>query len=198
LRQERLVLISSKEKEMSHRSVLHAISTVLFVFCTLSVMHGQGPQFVDQGWTSQDRQKFYTTTQGSQMMPMDWFMALEQSNGDPFTKDLTRYGFLPSSVNPNGLPVGFTLDSQAGKWAGLTCAACHTNQIEYNGKTWQLDGGPTDADLFTFLAQRPSRERSQTLPDSAGSPQKSGPPPQQRNKLCVTNSRAFPHISQPF
>jgi mono/diheme cytochrome c family protein len=126
----------------------------------------QGQQFVDQGWTSQDRQKFYTTTQGSQMMPMDWFMTLEQSNGDPFTKDLTRYGFLPSSVNPNGLPVGFTLDSQAGKWAGLTCAACHTNQIEYNGKTWQLDGGPTDADLFTFLAQLGEAVQG-TLTDSA-------------------------------
>jgi mono/diheme cytochrome c family protein len=144
---------ASKEKEMSHRSIFHVISTILFAFGTLSAMQGQGPQFVNQGWTSQERQTFYTTTQGSQMMPMDWFMALEQSNGDPFTKDLTRYGFLPSSVNPNGLPVGFTLDSQAGKWAGLTCAACHTNQIEYNGKMWQLDGGPTDADLFTFVAQ---------------------------------------------
>jgi hypothetical protein len=49
---------------------------------------------------------------------------------------------------------------------GLTCAACHTNQIEYNGKTWQFDGGPTDADLFTFLAQLGEAVQG-TLADSA-------------------------------
>jgi mono/diheme cytochrome c family protein len=154
LRQERLMIISkARRKKMSHRSVLRIISIILFALCALTALPAQNPTFLNQGWNQQQRTAFYTTSQGSQMMPMSWFLALEQESGQPFAKDLTRYGFLPSSVNPNGLPVGFTSDPQGGTWVGLTCAACHTNQIEYKGKTMQLDGGPTDADLFTFLAQ---------------------------------------------
>src|ERR1700686_2168189 len=93
----------SKEKEMSHRSVLRVISIILFTLCTLTALPGQDPTFLDQGWNQQQRTAYYTTSQGSQMMPMNWFLALEQSNGQPFAKDLTRYGFLSSSVNPNGL-----------------------------------------------------------------------------------------------
>src|SRR5205085_6006958 len=36
---------------------------------------------------------------------------------------------------------------------GMTCAACHTNQINYNGATYQIDGAPADSDLFGFLAE---------------------------------------------
>src|SRR5689334_10584050 len=107
---------------MSHRSVSYVVSIILFTLCTFTALPAQGPKFLDQGWNPQQRQQFYTTSQGSQMMLMSWFIALEQSNGQPFSQDLTRYGFLASSVNPNGLPVGFTSDPQGGTWVGLTCA----------------------------------------------------------------------------
>ena len=78
---------------------------------------------------------FYTTTQGSEMLPYDWFLALEQPNSTSlFLADgLARFGYLPNpdkTNNPDGLPVGFVKDSgENGDWAGMTCAACHTNQI---------------------------------------------------------------------
>src|SRR5437016_622222 len=125
-----------------------------------------GITYLDQGWNESQRQDFYTTSQGSQMMPLDWFLSLEQADNDQlFLSDgLDRYGYLPnakSDKNPWGLPVGFVQDPadpspgtppQGGRWVGMTCAACHTNRIEFGDKTMQIDGGPTDADLYEFLA----------------------------------------------
>ena len=80
-------------------------------------------------------------------------------------------------LNPDKLPIGFTKDlvwhskesipggdleslkvayKDYGKpvyqkisndWLGLTCAACHTNQIEYNGKKVVIDGAPAMGDF---------------------------------------------------
>ena len=36
-------------------------------------------------------------------------------------------------------------------WFGLTCAACHTHEIEFGGKTLRIDGGSAQADLESFL-----------------------------------------------
>src|SRR5579871_1557022 len=72
-------------------------------------------QYAKQGWTDDDRQTFYTTSQGSHMMPYLWFKALRRLDVDePFAGDqLQRYGYLPndkSKLNPEGLPVGFAID----------------------------------------------------------------------------------------
>lgn len=37
------------------------------------------------------------------------------------------------------------------EWLGMTCAACHTNQIEYKGKKIVIDGAPGMGDLEGFL-----------------------------------------------
>jgi hypothetical protein len=122
--------------------------------------------FLNQGWQEEQRQRFYTTSQGSQMMPLDWFLSLERADSEQlFISDgLDRFGYLPnpkSDKNPWGLPVGFVQDPAdpspgqtppGGRWLGMTCAACHTNRIEYSDKTMQIDGGPADADLYKFLA----------------------------------------------
>ena len=34
------------------------------------------PAYRDQGWNGEQRQKFYTTSQGSQMMPLSWLAKL--------------------------------------------------------------------------------------------------------------------------
>src|SRR5262244_2703972 len=45
----------------------------------------QGVAFLSQGWSVADRQWFYTATQGSQIMPYAWFMALERASDEaPF------------------------------------------------------------------------------------------------------------------
>src|SRR6266478_9039460 len=74
-------------------------------------------QYAKQGWTAEDRQAFYTTSQGSHMIPYPWFKALRRLDVDePFGGDqLARYGYLPNDtkLNPEGLPVGFVIDGDA-------------------------------------------------------------------------------------
>jgi hypothetical protein len=117
-------------------------------------------QYAKQGWTAEDRQAFYTTSQGSHMIPYPWFKALRRLDVDePFGGDqLARYGYLPNDtkLNPEGLPVGFVIDGDAKTgFLGMTCAACHTAQIEYqkDGATQQLriDGAPATANFQLFL-----------------------------------------------
>src|SRR5262245_25158662 len=94
-------------------------------------------QYAKQNWTAEERQAFYTTSQGSHMMPYAWFKALRRLDVDqPFGGDqLQRYGYLPnekSKSNPEALPVGFVIDGDAATgYLGMTCAACHTAEIEY-------------------------------------------------------------------
>ena len=117
--------------------------------------------YATQGWSDADRDTFYTTTQGSHMMPYAFFKALRRLDADePFAADqLQRYGYLPNAVsasNPEGLPVGFVIDgSVAPEQLGMTCAACHTAQLEYRkdgvATALRLDGAPANADFQQFL-----------------------------------------------
>ncbi|MDQ6868386.1 MAG: di-heme-cytochrome C peroxidase [Pseudomonadota bacterium] len=113
------------------------------------------PVLVDQGpnWTPATRAEFYIQDQGSRIMPLSWFEALKQSGGSPFLADsLGRYGYLPNPANSNGLPVGFTASGpQGSRFAGMTCAACHTRQISADGKEYRIDGGPAIVDFQSFL-----------------------------------------------
>ena len=117
--------------------------------------------YAAQAWSPGDRDTFYTTSQGSHMMPYAWFKALRRLDVDePFAADkLQRYGYLPNNVsptNPEGLPVGFVIDGAvASGQLGMTCAACHTAQLEYKKdgvtRTLRLDGAPANADFQQFL-----------------------------------------------
>jgi hypothetical protein len=129
------------------------------------------PTYLDQGWSETQRQQFYTTTQGSQLIPLAWFLALERPQSEElFVADgLSRFGFLPnakSAMNPDGLPVGFAEDPSDGGWAGLTCSACHTGQVEYHGAILRIDGGPSSADVLAFVTELNASLQS-TLSDSA-------------------------------
>src|SRR6266436_2576267 len=76
-------------------------------------------QYAKQGWTADDRQAFYTTSQGSHMIPYLWFKALRRLDVDElFGGDqLARYGYLANEkskpLNPEVLPVGFVIDGDA-------------------------------------------------------------------------------------
>src|SRR5262245_19767336 len=52
--------------------------------------------YVDQGWSAAERDAFYTTSQGSLLIPYAWFKALRRLDVDaPFGGDqLQRYGYL--------------------------------------------------------------------------------------------------------
>lgn len=73
--------------------------------------------YLDQGWSDDERDRFYYTTQGSQLIPYHWFLALEQAaSTELFRSDenIRRLGFLPAQTindrNPDRLPIGFVKD----------------------------------------------------------------------------------------
>jgi hypothetical protein len=132
--------------------------------------------WLQQNWTPQESAWFYHADQGTQTfgIPYEWFMALEEpiislsSPGllsDPVYLD--RYGFIPDtqSAKPE-LPIGFAhngvaeepsgapfLNPQTNKpmtSLGLTCAACHTGRLSYQGQTIVVDGGPALTNIKNF------------------------------------------------
>lgn len=114
------------------------------------------PIYVEQGpnWTPAARADFYTHDQGSRLLRLSWLQALKGKDGRPFLADsMSRYGFLPNPDSSAGLPVGFhTSGSGDAQLVGVTCAACHTRQLEVGGKAYRVDGGPSLTDFQAFLA----------------------------------------------
>lgn len=173
---------------MNTKLWLVACSVVLFLGCSddnkppsVTALNKDNATFVtlDQGWTKDEELDFYNTSQGSQLMPYSWFLALEQAgNSDLFrdNKNINYLGYIPQASipgrNPDGLPIGFvkevmnedflasaltatrlsssTQDNQM-EWLGLTCAACHTSEINYGDKTLRINGGPAQSDFSAFM-----------------------------------------------
>ena len=136
-----------------------SLSLLVVLSLHTAVALAAGPQYLDQNWSETDRQWFYTTPQGSKLIPYAWGLALERASDETlfFSDGLARHGYLPnpkSTTNPDGLPVGFVRDQgAAGDHLGMTCAACHTSTLAYQGTTYRIDGGPAGADLFGLLAE---------------------------------------------
>jgi RoxA-like, cytochrome c-like len=116
-------------------------------------------EYLEQNWKPDERNRFYYTEQGSQLIPYDWFLHLEQADSEkPFREkqNILKYRYLPQDpglLNPDGLPVGFVGGEGAGgrRWFGFTCAACHTNEIHLGDTAYRVDGAPTLADVQSFL-----------------------------------------------
>lgn len=111
-----------------------------------------------QNWSPEDSMWFYTTTQGSDLIPYDFFMVLEQENSQELFRSndhINYYRYIPlkaTSSNPDGLPLGFVKDTYQGQeYVGFTCAACHTAQINYQGVGMRIDGGPAMSDMYNFM-----------------------------------------------
>jgi len=127
--------------------------------------------WLEQNWTPKERDWYHHADQGAVTfgIPYEWFVALEQpvlSLGEAgLLKDqdyLDRFGFIPS---PNEeLPVGFAkgedfidpttkkpwLNPRTGtpmKFLGLTCAACHTGRLTYEGTEIYIDGANARIEL---------------------------------------------------
>lgn len=153
-------------KFLQRKFALYALSSVLaIVSSTVSAHDKNSPTFskrfenrvvfLDQGWDDEKRAMFYQTTQGSRMLPYDWFVKLELANRRKklsAPSNMREMGFLvdgPSKSNPDGLPVGFAkdVDLLKGDSIGLTCAACHTGELERHGKKVRIDGGQSMGDI---------------------------------------------------
>lgn len=99
----------------------------------------------------------------------NWFLCPEY---------IDDFRYLPQKstfFNPDGLPVGFAKEvyKAGGHWAdtdiekpteyvGLTCAACHTGQVNFGNRALRIDGGPAMADMVGFL-ERLTDALEQTL-----------------------------------
>lgn len=117
------------------------------------------PIYLEQGWKEYDSLWFYNTTQGSGLIPYDFFLFLEQENSQTLLRDnanMDQFRYLPQKptfFNPDGLPVGFVRETYKDHdYVGYTCAACHTGQINYKGQAIRIDGGPAMADMTSFLS----------------------------------------------
>lgn len=110
--------------------------------------------YLDQ-WSAEQRQTYYYTPQGTQVKGLryEWFRALEMPFGSSkfATPDyLARFGFLvdpeqkATPLNPGNLPVGFARheDAETGEhYLDITCSACHTGELRYQGQAVRIDGG---------------------------------------------------------
>lgn len=119
-----------------------------------------------QNWNAGQQQTFWFLSQGSQIIPYRWFLALEQAgSNEPFRSnehmDALRYlPQQPTPMNPDGFPIGFTWGNAIGdedfqtiadEWLGLTCSACHTGQVEFGEHKILIDGAPAMADFEAFM-----------------------------------------------
>ena len=140
---------------------------------------GDAVIYLDQGWSSADREMFYQISQGSSIASYDIFLNLEVAGSQElFRSDANseRFGLIPQAANPrtnpDGLPVGFAKNVVTeGRWKGVTvgpnCAACHTAELSYKAKKIRIDGGHTIAfDLFGYIEALDDAFQA-TLTDSA-------------------------------
>ena len=158
------------------------------------VYSGHTPVWLDQGWTHDESIEFYYRDQGSELVPYEWFLALEKADSEElFRSDehMVALGYITQSAstkNPDALPVGFVRDEDAAafsvkekslgtefnaadypktlRWLGLTCAACHTADITYNKNVIRIDGGPAMVDHESLLTELAAAMRA-TCSDDA-------------------------------
>lgn len=122
------------------------------------------PGELEQGLSHELRLEWWYTSQGARIIPYDWFLALELANSedlisaDSNLEQRLRFIGWPKHPrwNPDGLPIGFVADKDAntGKsYIGVTCAACHTGKLEFNGKAVLVEGGPAHGDFDRLVTE---------------------------------------------
>jgi len=143
---------------------------VLVLAAILVALNGcnRGPQptdrgALDQGWDYPTRMEWWYTSQGSWIIPYDWFLALEQADSDELFRsdtNLERLRFITHPAdpkwNPDGLPIGFVADydvNTGDSHFGVTCAACHTGRLKFGNKQLIVEGAPAHADFSRFLIE---------------------------------------------
>ncbi len=152
-------------------AICAAVIAIFTIHNSLEVPKIERPKevaWLSQNWTEDQRRRYYHTAQGSELLPYAWFLALEQprftiKGAPPFRENsyLQGFGFIPDPAyqqNPDGLPVGFARDDhfvdpytgQKTVVLGITCSACHTGELFYNGKAVRIDAGPSLIDLQKF------------------------------------------------
>jgi hypothetical protein len=141
------------------------LSTSALLLASAQVSGAQeAPEYAPQGWSEPQRNVWYSTSQGSRLMPLAWMQALERADSEQLflaADSINRYRYLPFTTSTGSrLPVGFAIDRQddrnlrrtrlrwlpgqgsAEPWIGLTCSACHTGEIARGNRRLRIDGAP--------------------------------------------------------
>ncbi len=120
---------------------------------------GHDLKVLSQNWDDAEAAWFYNVPQGSYLLLYEWFVNLEQGDSEKLFRDSSHFqalGYLAraeGSDNPHGLAVGFVRDDKplptggVESYLGMTCAACHTGHVNYAGKTFIIDGAPTNGNF---------------------------------------------------
>lgn len=112
--------------------------------------------YLNQGWNAADRNKAYTENLGAELIPYDWFMALEQADTNTkFIDHINEFGLISQ---PGQLPIGVTVDENeitgklygSKKWIGVNCAVCHTSLLAINNHKIVIDGNQGLINLQNF------------------------------------------------
>jgi hypothetical protein len=117
---------------------------------------------LNQGWSAEQRAGYYWGSQGSALISYDIYLALQQAGSKELFNSVghaDKVGLLMDPPdpkwNPDGLPIGISKTvvpsgQFSGVYMGMTCAACHSGQIQYQGKQIRIDGGA--ANRFNIVA----------------------------------------------
>ncbi len=120
---------------------------------------GHEVKTLSQNWTDAEASWFYNAAQGSYLVRYEWFVNLEQADSEKLFRDASHFqslGYLArgsDSENPDGLAAGFVRDDKplanggVESYLGMTCAACHTGHVNFDGKTYIIDGAPTNGNF---------------------------------------------------
>ena len=137
------------------------------------------PGFLNQWRQGKDpgelARTWYRTPQGSYLLDYDVFMSIPAASSQrPFSarENLESYGFLyldryvQGVTDDDGLPIGVVKDTQGEghkplekhaqaltrDYVGLTCAACHTGDLNYNGRRFLIHAGQSNIDYERFIS----------------------------------------------
>src|SRR5271170_5171482 len=139
--------------------------------------------YLDQAWSQADREWYYHFSQGSAVMSYDIFLNLELADSQELVRsdaNSERFGLIPEAANPqynpDGLPIGASKTviatprwkgEETGEFAGMTCAACHEEELEYKGKHIRIDGGVGNKFDMQGYIEALDNAMQATLTDSA-------------------------------
>ena len=120
-------------------------------------------------WTDEEHARYYHLTSGTQLIPYNWFLALQQADTAELFKagdSISRLRLVPDKADPthnrDRLPVGFTRTVYSSdprgikEYLGITCAFCHTGELHASSNdrgrlTMYIEGGASMQDNAEFL-----------------------------------------------
>lgn len=147
------------------------------------------------GWRGRENARelartWYLTPQGSHLLDFDVFVSIPGASDQPLfasRANLETYGFLYANEYAAGagqaeLPIGIVKDTRGEghtplskhakdltrDYVGMTCAACHTGDLKYNGERFLVHAGQSNLDYERFITDLDNAV-AKTVQDPKGS-----------------------------